>query len=144
MSVLLLQPLPCSWKRNGVMSIREKQEWVWEMWLCWGWGWDEVQGLSHAELSRGIWGVLSSWCSKMLVIGFFCQLLHLESVHLWMFVWRRGWSRREPWLVAPGSKTTQGLLVKPPPGRHSPFPTALLVPQPHSMLRDVILGRNCC
>lgn len=49
MSVLLLEPLPSSWKRNGVMAIREKQERAWEMWLCqgWGWGWDEALELSH-------------------------------------------------------------------------------------------------
>lgn len=42
------------------MSIREKQEWAWEMWLCqawgWGWQWDEALVLSPAEFLEGSGG----------------------------------------------------------------------------------------
>lgn len=42
------------------MSIRGKQEWAWEMWLCqgwgWGWQWDGDLLLSHAECLEGLGG----------------------------------------------------------------------------------------
>lgn len=60
------------------MSIREKQERPWEMWLCWGWGWDEALVLSHAECLEEFGEFRAAGAAKCWELGFSSQGLHLE------------------------------------------------------------------